>query len=274
MNLIQNIYSMKIDKDFFNANGYTIVRNVFTREEVEQFRQLAYQTLEEDKANNLVKKVVNDLKDVYYPKGDLLSKSLNKVLLSDKILKIAETILDATPVYFQDSTYQIGIGDRGFHRDNVDRIANQGEDWQGDYDIIRVGVYMQDHDRYSGGLKVVEKSHKGIDGKRVFIDSKAGDVVVWSLRTLHSGNAARLKIFPSLVMGYRFENLLPNFLLKDSQQERISCFMSFAKEGRNLDRYIEKYMKVKMLDHLKNSDCPKDDSSKNKFVTIKKIWSE
>ncbi|TKC56954.1 phytanoyl-CoA dioxygenase family protein [Pedobacter hiemivivus] len=266
---------MKIDRDFFNANGYVIVKNVFTIEEVEKFRQLAYQTLEEDKSNKLVKKVVSDLKDVYYPKGDLLSKSLNEVLLSDKILKIAETILEEKPVYFQDSTYQIGIGDRGFHRDNVDRIANQGEDWQGDYDIIRIGVYMQDHDKFSGGLKVVKKSHKGIDGKRVFIDSKAGDVVVWNLRTLHSGNAARLKILPNLVMGYRLENLLPSFLIKDSQQERISCFMSFGKEGPHLNRYIEKYMKVKMGDHLKHSEYfPVEGKLNNKFVTIKKVWSE
>lgn len=266
---------MKIDKDFFNENGYVIVRNVFSKEEIEKFRQLAYYTLEQDKTKGLVKRVTSDIKDVYYPKGDLLSKPLNEVLMSDKVLKIAQTILHSKPVYFQDSTYQIGVGDRGFHRDNVDRIANQGDDWKSDYDIIRVGIYMQDHDKFSGGLKVVKRSHKGEDGGKIFIDSKAGDVVVWNLRTLHSGNAARLKILPNLVMGYRLENLLPSFLVKDSQQERISCFMSFAQEGQHLERYIEKYMKVKMQDHLKHSEFSFEDFDlSDKFITIKKVWGE
>lgn len=266
---------MEIDKEFFKANGYCIVKNVFNSEEMAHFRDIAYETLKQDELNGNGKKVVSDIKNVFYPTGDLLTRPLKKVLLEDKILKIADTILGAKPVYFGDSTYQVGIGDRGFHRDNVDRIANQGEDWIGDYDIIRVGVYMQDHDIYSGGLKVIAGSHVGKKGKRNFVDSKAGDVVVWSLRTLHSGNAARLKIWPSLVMGYRLENFLPKRLMKDSQQERISCFMSFAKEGKDLERYIEKYMKIKMVNHIKNSNYSNlidDLTSKN--VIIKKIDCE
>ncbi|MBB2145921.1 hypothetical protein GM921_10515 [Pedobacter sp. LMG 31464] len=244
---------MKIDKEFFNENGYYVIKNVFSNEEISSFRNLAYETLEQDKKNDLVIKVKTEIKDVFYPKGDLLSKPLRKLLLSAKILKIAEEILGETPIYFRDSTYQIGVGDRGFHRDNVDRIANEGPDWIGEYGIVRIGVYMQDHDKYSGGLKVIKGSNNGKNIKRVFVDSKAGDVVVWNLKTLHSGNAARLKFLPNVVMGYRLENMLPTFLFKDSQQERISCFMSFAKKGIHLDRYIEKYMNVKMTDHIKNS---------------------
>jgi ectoine hydroxylase-related dioxygenase (phytanoyl-CoA dioxygenase family) len=244
---------MKIDKEFFKKNGYCIVKNVFSEDDIKSFRNLAYETLEKDKEENLVTKVRSKIKNVYYPKGDLLGKPLSQVLLNDKILKIAKEILQDKPVYFRDSTYQIGIGDRGFHRDNVDRITNEGPDWEGEYDIIRMAVYMQDHDKFSGGLKVIQGSHVGENYKKVFIDSKAGDVVVWDLKTFHSGNAQRLKLLSNLVLGYRLENLLPKFLFKDSQQERISCFMSFAKNGNHLERYKEKYMKVKMIDHLKNS---------------------
>jgi hypothetical protein len=214
---------------------------------------MAHETLEQDKSNNLVTKVTTNTKDVYYPLGDLLNKPLNKILLSDKILKIATEILGEKPIYFRDSTYQIGIGDRGFHRDNVDRIANEGPDWEGEYGIIRMGVYMQDHDKFSGGLKVIAGSNNGENLKKVFVNSKAGDVVVWNLKTLHSGNAARLRFLPNLVLGYRLENILPKFLFQDSQQERISCFMSFAKKGAHLDRYIKEYMQVKMVSHINNS---------------------
>jgi predicted 2-oxoglutarate/Fe(II)-dependent dioxygenase YbiX len=260
---------MNIDKEFFDANGYCVIKNVFSLEEISDFRNIAYDTLKDDEKNNMVTHIVEKNKNVYYTKGDLLSKRLNKLLLSDQILKIAEAILGSTPVYFSDSTYQIGVGDRGFHRDNVDRVASQGEDWDGDYDIIRMGIYMQDHDIYSGGLKVIKGSHKGENIKRVFVNSKAGDVVVWNLKTLHSGNAAKLKMFPNLVLGSRLENKLPKFLFKDTQQERISCFMSFAKEGKHLDRYIDKYMKVKMVEHVKNSPYPDEVLTEN--VILKKL---
>ena len=73
-------------------------------------------------------------------------------------------------------------------------------------------------------------------------------------------------------MGYRLENKLPSFLMKDTQQERISCFMSFAKDGKHLRRYIDKYMKVKMIEHIENSNYSSlIEEYKNKNVIIKEI---
>tara|TARA_R110002033_G_scaffold713_1_gene6253 strand:+ start:3687 stop:4496 length:810 start_codon:yes stop_codon:yes gene_type:complete len=265
---------MKIDMESFKKNGYCIVKNVFSLEEINEFRNLAYQTLEKDKKEGKGHQEVSKIKNVFYPKGDIMGKPLSKLLFSDKILEIAGTVLGQKPTYFGDSTYQVGTGDRGFHRDNVDRLTNIGEDWDGDYDIIRVAVYMQDHDQYSGGLKVIEGSHIGRGNKRKFIDSKAGDVVFWNLRIFHSGNGVRLKLFPNLVMGYRLENNMPKFLIKDSEQERISCFFSFANEGSHLDRYINKYMKVKLLDHFKgfSNDKPSPEIAK-KNVKILNVES-
>lgn len=257
----------------FKNNGYCIVKNVFSLEEINEFRSLAYQTLEKDKKEGRGSQEVSRIKNVFYPKGDLMGKPLKKVLFSDKILKIAETILGKKPTYFGDSTYQVGSGDRGFHRDNVDRLTKIGPDWEGEYDIIRVAIYMQDHDQYSGGLKVIEGSHIGKGKKRKFIDSKAGDVVLWNLRVFHSGNGVRLRLLPNLVMGYRFENIMPKFLIKDSEQERISCFFSFSNEGRHLDRYINNYMKVKLLDHFKefsnHESIPKLNKKNVKILNVK-----
>ena len=72
-----------------------------------------------------------------------------------------------------------------------------GPDWSEDYKMIRIGVYLQDHDKFSGGVKLEEGSHKlpFNKGKRVLADTKAGDVVVWDLRTYHSGNSVKIKTF-------------------------------------------------------------------------------
>ena len=226
----------ELDLEFYKKNGYCVVRDVFSKKEIFDFRKLAYLSMNNDRKNGKGRQETSKIKNVWYSEGDLTAKPLSKLLFSEKILKIAGEVLGTKPVYFGDSTYQVGAGDRGFHRDNIDRIANVGDDWNGEYELIRFGVYLQDHKHFSGGLKVIEGSHLGRNGKRKFVQSNAGDVVFWNKRTLHSGNAQRLKLFPNLVLGYRLENLLPNFLFLNSDKERISCFMSFAKEGEHLNR--------------------------------------
>lgn len=51
--------------------------------------------------------------------------------------------------------------------------------------------------------------------------------------------------------------------------------MSFAKEGKDLDRYIEKYMKVKMIEHIQSYNYSNlFEEVNNKNVIIKKIDCE
>ena len=269
---------MKVDKLFFEKNGYTIVRNVFKRDEIEDLRRLAYESLEIDKSHGRVVRgeasAAEPRKDVYYTIGDFLIKPMSKLLLDPRIIKIAENILEGQPAHFGESNYQIGLGDRGFHRDNVDRIYPIGSDWERDYRIIRIGVYLQDHHMSSGGLKVQSGSHRARRGKRLIIDSKAGDVVVWDLRTLHSGNAVRLKMFPNLALGYRIENLLPKLLIREEKIERIGCFMVFGIENAHLKNHIEKHYKVKFKEYIKVQNYADDIIGKSQSVGLKLIKPE
>lgn len=262
-----------IDKARFETDGYVVVKNVFSPVEIKQLREEAYKQYEIDKEKKLDFQLSDLPTKAKYNKGDLLSKELLRhVLLDDRILKIARTILGSNDlVYFGDSSYQIGTGLRGFHRDNIDRTDLSGPDWKGEYTLIRVGVYLQDHKNYSGGLKIKLGSHKNKDGKPVFVDSEVGDVALWSLRTLHSGNAVRLKFFP----GYSIntsgkENLIPSFLKKDQQDERISIFMTFALRSDHLDRYINEYT-LKRKDTLEHVRSSKFDRSVFELAKQKKV---
>ena len=245
---------LKIDKKQFDKDGYLLIQNVFSPSEIEQFRQLAYEQYEIDKSKKLDFQLPNLPTKAKYNKGDLLSKEkLHPILLDDRILKIARTILGSDEIiYFGDSTYQIGTGLRGFHRDNIDRTDLNGPDWKGEYTLIRMGIYLQDHKAYSGGLKIKKGTHKNADGQAILVDNEIGDVVVWNLKTLHSGNAVRLKLFPnfSINKGGR-EGMVPAFLKKDQQHERISLFMTFALKSSHLDRYIHEYS-LKRKDTLEN----------------------
>lgn len=265
--------NLAIDKKFFEENGFLVVKHVFSPSEIANFRKKAYEQYALDTKKNLNFQMPHLPTKAKYAKGDLLSKELlHDILLDDRILTIAKTILGKEElIYFGDSSYQIGTGLRGFHRDNIDRTNLDGEDWQGEYTLIRLGIYLQDHKNYSGGLKIKAGSHKNADGKVVFVDSEVGDVVLWSLKTIHSGNAVRLKLFPNYSINTSGkENLVPQFLKKEEQDERISLFMTFGLKSGHLERYIKEYIH-KRKDTLEHARASKFDFSVFEKAKEKKL---
>jgi Phytanoyl-CoA dioxygenase (PhyH) len=119
-----------------------------------------------------------------------------------------------------------------FHKDNSDKINGDAPDWTKPSHLLGVGIYLQDHTHHSGGLTVFEGSHSQASikngrvitewGKRVYLKTEPGDVVVWYLKTSHAGdwgipkigllNALPLKVLRKL---HRFEFLfkpLPRLL--------------------------------------------------------------
>ncbi|MBD2699322.1 phytanoyl-CoA dioxygenase family protein [Spirosoma sp. BT702] len=263
-------------REQFEQQGYLIARNVFTSDEVERLRKSAYTYRDEQEKLGLVKQV----KQAASVKGDLLSKDgLGWVIYDPRIVAIATDLLGDTPVYFSDSTYQIGTGTRGFHRDNIDRYQfGQGADWDGNYPLIRFGIYLQDHDTYSGGIRFKTGSHNAVDGADVFADTRAGDIVVWNMRTLHSGNARRLKVLTKVPLHIGLENRLPDFLFREQQGERVSLFFSYGLEGKHLDRYLENHIQKRadMQENVRLSNyspetLKKAEKGKIKVLDVKKM---
>lgn len=263
---------MSKEKSYFDNNGYAIYRNVFNQNEIQEFRDLVKKSLDQDLKLERAEFVDAGEKSVYYTHGDMIIKPISKLLFDKRIVNIANEIIGKTPCYFGEGNYQVGVGDRGFHRDMVDEILDgistrkylHGPDWEDDYKMIRIGVYLQDHDKFSGGVKLEKGSNKlpFSKGKRVLADTKAGDVVVWDLRTFHSGNSVRLKLFPNLPLGCRIENILPDSFVIPEPKERNSVFMVFGADNKHLDRHIEKHYKVKFKKHISQSKYPNDISSK------------
>jgi hypothetical protein len=239
--------------DRFARDGYVIVRQVFSAEEIDDMRRQVQRQVEADRAEGKFEVSFYQYMGVKSGKGDLLSKvHLRAILLDERILEIARSLLPSKPlVYFGESTYQLGSGGRYFHRDNVDRSKAEGPDWHGEYTLLRLGVYLQDHRRHSGGLKVRIGSHLHDGGRSCLVDSEVGDVVVWNMRTLHSGNAVRLRFWPGfarlepigrwrrLKIG---EDMIPSWMQLPLERERAALFMSFGVESAHLDRYIAEFL--------------------------------
>jgi hypothetical protein len=265
----------------FEQDGFVLKHGVFSAEEIKLFRQRVYDQYAIDEESRLTFQLNNTSSKARYAKGCLLSKKLLRdILLDDRITSFAKEILQTEKlIYFGDSSYQIGTGLRGFHRDCLDREFQSGPDWQSKYTLIRIGLYLQDHSTYSGGLKVKPGTHEKANSPSVFINNKPGDLVAWSLKLLHSGNAVKLKLFPNMCIDNQgIENRIPNFLKQEEEQERISLFMTLAAESAHVERYIREY-EMKRSDtiaHLKASIYNDEalQKAKSKQIEVRVIFPE
>ena len=216
-------------QDFW-TNGFCVVPGVFREEEVESWRDAA----------------------IEHPQRDLLvDLDLRRLLLDGRVLRIAREILgDNDLIYFGDSNSVIGNPAAGFHKDNADKSDPDGPDWSGRYPLIRFGLYTQDHANLPGGLDLRRASHLApsvADGEYVAARTRVGDLVVWNLRTSHSGDTMLMRngqaVDPASVAG----KILRRFsfgVLRNPSAVRVAIFWTFGLRGSHLDRYIA-YLKTR-----------------------------
>jgi hypothetical protein len=229
---------------FFEEHGWAIVRGVFRPSEIESFRNDTFASHRERLA------------------GDLLSNSrLSRVLLDDRIFAICRALLGEQPTYFGDSSWyssDIHAFALGFHKDNAYKFTQDGPDWNCKYPLLRMGIYLQDHVEHSGGIAIRDRSHITMDcsvGQPFAVPTAKGDVVVWSLRTSHSGFVSRPRLFPKAFLPMTVQNVVtvrakttyrpPTLFFRPLEYpSRLALFMSFGIDGKHLRRYVE-YLKTR-----------------------------
>jgi len=246
----------EVDVQRFWQDGFVRLMGVFSPEEIESAREHVSAILrEEGRTAGGARVCTRDL--LSYPE-------LRGFLLDPRVLGVVQRILGAPPVYFGDSSFQMGRGARGWHRDNrvSDRFDHVGLDWEGDYPLIRTGIYLQDHAHHSGGLGIRVGSHRPswvakpplprwirrraslLHGRPIHVGTEPGDLVVWTLRTTHTGNSVRLRPLPWIKLPTGLEDRLPGWLSVKDERERAAMFASYASRSDHLDRYIT-YLKTR-----------------------------
>ena len=237
-----NSQTLNSHREDLKEYGWTLIKGIFSEEEVLNLRKYSLEHSQNGGRNN----------------GDLLShKKLQNVICDDRINNIAKVLLSDNPVYFGDSSVAVHSVDKrishGLHKDSPDRDDINSPSFQGEYSVIRFGIYLQDHVSHSQGLIVRSKSHNYADttsGKKVIVPSEPGDIIVWYLTTTHSGNAKRIIGLKNLVIAddgvSKLQHFLyyriPSFLVKEDSKDRISLFFTLGKKGQHLNRYIQ-YLK-------------------------------
>ena len=256
--------------DLLKENGYCLIKNVFNEKTITGLR-------------NFVIKNHSINKDIYLSDD----KSI-KDLLSKEYFDLLKKVIGENLTYFNDSNvntdkFQIKTGT--FH---IDARNDEKDPSSSNYPVYRIGIYLQDHKNFSGGLKIIKKSHKSFlmsSLKNIYyllvrfkknkyklksfvqsfnyenVPSEAGDIMIWNGRTHHCGRFQRLKIFKNISLHPFFDRNLPQFFFQKEKEERLTIFQNIALNCKDSHNYIHY-----RLNQIKNKDYWKNTISEyNKF---------
>ena len=245
-------YLTQDQRDSLYNDGFLIIKNVFSPEEVEHVGKLAHKYCS---LNNYAGS----------PNGDAMSlEGMADFLLDERFVNIAKDILGEEVIYFGDSSLHCKPNRRIYHKDA------RSDSWDPsttDYPIYRIGIFFQDHKSHSGGIKFRRGSHKRILlhpnffrrlisflpkvfsgklklkalfdlGENVNIKSEIGDAVIWNLRTNHSGGAVILKDNPDRVQLPSKDEKVPLNKKLPEHDTRMAIFCAFGAPHKSTEAYI------------------------------------
>jgi hypothetical protein len=232
--------AMTPDRTTLERYGVLLLRQMFTAEEVVDIRRRV-----EAVVLNAFRDNRHSAVDDKYPTGrsvhgDLLGMSelrdVDYVFLAPRVIDCAKTLLGGGNItYFGDSVIRVDVGGRGFHKDFIDETAaTRG--------ALRFALYLQDHDRHSGGLKVRLGSHRRTSrhlGRMMNVATRPGDLAVFYLRTSHTGHNVRLRTMPKLCLHPKLESLVPGSWRLPLERRRICLLWTFGKRSAHVDRYLQ-----------------------------------
>lgn len=218
-----------LDVAAFWEKGYAILPGFYSPEEIEGFRKAAF--------------------DSRGSGGDLLANPhLRQVLLDGRMIAVARKLLGTDDIaYTGDSSFTINGTQRGFHKDNADRLDPNAPDWEDRYTQLRFGIYCQDHSEHTGGLNLRIGSHdipNTTDGENLYVKTRPGDLAVWSMRITHSGNGMLLKDpnapYPLPTEQERFspDEVAP------PDGDRVAIFVHLGANDKHAQRYAD-YLKTR-----------------------------
>ena len=270
MNDVRNI------KKDLQKNGFVKISNFFTNDEIIEIKKSAATYNTKYGYNSGVCSLSTNLFDVFYKHSKL--KTLLNEIIGKEVVFWGEATVNKTH-----SGGKTGIpeGYGVFHKDNTDRTDQDAPDWQTEFTIFRLGIYLDDYSNSSGGIGFRKYSHKKnklkwLWNNRIFIRivhlldmvlkrsvycrSKPGDLVIWYLTTDHAGNCKYLKFDKNIPSTKFTKSLLPKFLWSTTNtNERITLFTTFGKKDNHLDRHFELLLRRKyMIDAWKKTEYSSD----------------
>lgn len=134
----------------FQMHGYTVLRHVYSREQVHFFRE-QMDRLSTGRGQKWT-----------MPDGVCQHPVFWDVIFHPQILSAVRLLLGPDIRFLQHNDLHVGFSSFHWHRDSVCRAFGKGPDWdesQESYQLVRVGIYLQES---SGGFRLglVRGSHR------------------------------------------------------------------------------------------------------------------
>lgn len=219
----------ELDVDGFWERGYAILHDVYTAEEIQQIRAEAYASRGGG--------------------GDLLANPRMRHLLTDgRMAAVARKLLGTDEIFYAgDSSFTINGTQKGWHKDNTDRLDPKAPDWESRYTQLRFGIYCQDHVEHTGGLNLKIGSHdipNLKDGETLYVKTRPGDLAVWSMRITHSGNGMLLKDPDAPFPEPSEQASIPPEDVAPADGDRIAVFAHLGANDSHGKRYAD-YLKTR-----------------------------
>jgi hypothetical protein len=262
------------DVAFFKENGYLHLKGVFTSAEVASFRE-------------------GCMKDVA---GDSMCRpEFRHIMFSARVVNAVKDLLGETIYYpglsltrTNDTPARFGL--RFFHTD----VVGDDGDFATEYAVLNTGMYLEDHAHFSGGLKIRPGSHQHLcvthktlkeflkdltkrilmldfggawglvfAGRSVNPDLMPGDLLLWWVRTHHSGYAVRPRFFRTLSLPPIIENWLPRWARLPDNPERNVILSIFAAPSKYLETYMKQQVrKSHRKAHFLGNACLEEDDAR------------
>jgi len=144
--------------NFFRENGYLIVPNVLSDEQVDYLRSRILNIFSSGEWKKSEYNTERVLSDVYNTFPDFINLTLNKT-----VIEVISSILGSRPVLMPETAIHYKFY-TGWHKDTSSQ-EREGKTfhWNDDALMLQCGFYLQDNDDLGGGLTVMQGSHKTKD---------------------------------------------------------------------------------------------------------------
>ena len=145
-------------------NGYVLIKNFFDKDDIKEIKDIS------EKLHSKNIKSVPNLHNFNFSW---------KLLVNQKLMKFLKEFYNPDKVYYLYNSHSVKQKndepvDPNWHRDNAHRIFGKGDDWNNGYNVLRVGIYLNEKDKDTNGIRLIKKSHVG------------GKFICFLLRTLRS----------------------------------------------------------------------------------------